>query len=78
LDLDDYYRLFGLPFNLRCCFIGDLVADLFTADMEFNKLTQVLVAVGLFAGAYMADNIAAACRRFQKRPIYEPQRTLRV
>ena len=27
------------------------------ADMEFNKLTQVLVAVCIFAGAYMAENI---------------------
>jgi len=47
----------------------------YAADMEFNKLTQVLVG-GVFVclARYMPKNIsAAACRRFPNSQ-YEPQR----
>ena len=45
------------------------------ADMEFNKLTQVLVAVCLFAGAYMAENIRGGLQAIPKGQ-YEAAATL--
>lgn len=45
------------------------------ADMEFNKLTQVLVAVCLFAGAYMAENIRGGLQAIPKGQ-YEAATTL--
>ncbi|NVK73235.1 MAG: amino acid ABC transporter permease [Oceanospirillaceae bacterium] len=45
------------------------------AEMEFNKLTQVLVAVCLFAGAYMAENIRGGLQAIPKGQ-YEAAATL--
>lgn len=45
------------------------------ADMEFNKLTQVLVAVCIFAGAYMAENIRGGLQAIPKGQ-YEAAATL--
>ncbi|WP_417585661.1 amino acid ABC transporter permease [Nitrincola sp.] len=45
------------------------------ADVEFNKLTQVLVAVCIFAGAYMAENIRGGLQAIPKGQ-YEAAETL--
>lgn len=45
------------------------------ADIEFNKLSQVLVAVCIFAGAYMAENIRGGLQAIPEGQ-YEAAKTL--